>query len=268
MVIGILAMAASHCGSSPSVTVRSMVAFAGPLVAIAVCLVCVLAQVHRHRISRAKALASGIERKRIARVLHDTYLQSVEALMLRLDFSVKRMSVDSDERRDLERALNIASKVVEDGRDQVCGLRTDALEIDLALALAQRIETLRTASNIDASVHSTGRPVDLAPTVCREVYSIACEAIANAFRHAQARHIVVSINWRDDALMLTVADDGTGIAPTAEHELTGGKWGMVGMRERAESIRGSLSIRNRAAGGTELCLILPTPAVLARTVLQ
>ena len=91
-----------------------------------------------------------------------------------------------------------------------------------------------------------------------EVYAIVREALANAFRHAQATHIEVEIVYDRRELRLHVRDDGRGIdSPILA---AGGRrehWGLIGMRERARQIRAHFQLWSRPGAGAEIELRIP-----------
>jgi signal transduction histidine kinase len=82
-------------------------------------------------------------------------------------------------------------------------------------------------------------PRDLHPILRYEVYSIAREAVRNAFRHAQAHVIEAQIAYNASSFQLRIRDDGKGIDPAIAKEGRAGHYGVPGMRERARSIAGS-----------------------------
>jgi signal transduction histidine kinase len=94
-----------------------------------------------------------------------------------------------------------------------------------------------------------GTPRALDPAIAEDVGAIVREAIANAFKHASATSVTVTITYAATALRITVSDDGRGIdAPVLLAGGADGHWGMPGMRERAARIRSQFSIGNRAQG--------------------
>jgi signal transduction histidine kinase/ligand-binding sensor domain-containing protein len=203
------------------------------------------------------------ERERIARTLHDTFLQSVQAMMLHLDVLASRLAPDSNERRQLERLLDGAQKAVEEGRSQMLELRGDTPPAPLAVALRSWADMLRTGEEAQVLLCERGAPRELAPQVRVEVEAIGCEAIANALRHAQAGCIEVQLDWTGAALQLRVSDDGVGMPPDLIAAGRAGHWGLPGMRERAAAIGAMLAVRNRDTGGVEVVLDLEggsTPA--------
>lgn len=112
-----------------------------------------------------------------------------------------------------------------------------------------------------------GKPRPLHPLVSTEIRRIAGEALLNAARHAGASSIDVAITFGDWHLDIEIRDDGTGIP---ESVLTRGDkeghFGLVGMRERAKRIGGSLTIDSRPGKGTDVMLRLPARFAYATRV--
>jgi signal transduction histidine kinase len=88
------------------------------------------------------------------------------------------------------------------------------------------------------------------------VYLIVSEALKNAFRHAKARNIRISLHFRSGEFQLTIADDGIGIEKNVQERGRDGHFGLRGMRERAERHSGVLTIKSAEGSGTELSLLL------------
>jgi len=204
------------------------------------------------------------ERTRIARDLHDTLLQSFQALLLRFQAVIYMLPErPADARTTLEDAVEQASQAITEGRDAVGGLRTSTIEKDdLAVALKTIGEELEAAENnqppIPFQVLVEGTPQNLHPILRDEVYRLAAEALRNAFRHAAARHVEVEIRYHEKYFRLRVRDDGKGIQP----EVLRGDgrerhYGLHGMRERAKLAGGELTIWSEVDSGTEIELIIP-----------
>jgi signal transduction histidine kinase len=118
------------------------------------------------------------------------------------------------------------------------------------LGVADLAETARTAG---AKVELSVRAGDLPPAVGAAAYRIVQEALTNAVRHAGPEPSVgVDLHTEDGALRLSVTDDGAGTAPG-----TGAGFGLVGMRERARSVGGTLDAGPRSGGGFEVTAVLP-----------
>ena len=204
------------------------------------------------------------ERTRIGRELHDTLLQSFHAILLKFQSVLNLLPERPAEARDkLERALDQATEAVTEARDAVQGLRPSALDTrDLADSIARISEELTIDQNNSSSavihVEVEGTARELKPMVRDEVYRIACEALRNAVRHAQAREIAVAIQYDEPRFRLRVRDDGSGISEEiVERQARVGHFGLPGMRERAEIIGGHVDIWSKLGSGTEVDLSIP-----------
>lgn len=199
------------------------------------------------------------ERERIARELHDTLLQGIQGLMLRFQAVAKEIPDHEPTRQTLEKALDRADEVMAEGRDRVRGLRTSSGEHDdLPRALSDVATEFTPTAHTDFRIVVEGTARRLHPLVRDEVYRIGCEAISNAFLHARCQKIEVEICYSPRELRIRIHDDGRGIDP--EVLASGGKsshWGLRGMWERADQIRGHLDIRSRVDAGTEVELTVP-----------
>jgi signal transduction histidine kinase/ligand-binding sensor domain-containing protein len=210
------------------------------------------------------------ERTRIARELHDTLLQSFHGLLFRFQAVHNRLP-ESDVRRQLEAAIAQAGQAITEGRDAVQNLR---LSTSVTNDLAEAIGTLGKELSAAAADHANGSPAmiqvgiegasrELHAVVRDDVYRIAAEAMRNAFRHAHARRIDVSITYGDAELQLRIRDDGAGIDPAVLAEQPTGHFGLPGMRERAQLIGGQLELWSRAGVGTQVNLTIPAAAAYA-----
>ncbi|HEX6650764.1 MAG TPA: two-component regulator propeller domain-containing protein, partial [Pyrinomonadaceae bacterium] len=203
------------------------------------------------------------ERTRIARDLHDTLLQSFQGLLLRFQSVSNVLPANPNEAKlRLNRALDQAAEAITEGRNAVQGLRSSAVETnDLAagiIALGQELtgdEPGAAAPVIDVVVEGATR--NLNPMVRDEAYRIAGEALRNAIRHAQARHISIEIRYDRPQFRLRVRDDGKGIDEATLRGGHAGHFGLHGMRERAEIVRGRLEVWSKLDSGTEIDLSVP-----------
>jgi signal transduction histidine kinase/ligand-binding sensor domain-containing protein len=216
---------------------------------------------------RARLEERHSERERIARELHDTLLQGVQGLMLHFQAAAESLAEDQPVRQRMERALDRADQVLAEGRERVRNLRRRSLAVaDLATAFEALEEELEHDPAIAFTVSVRGRPHDLRPLVRDEAYCIGREAIANAFGHARAAQVSVRIRYTPQRFVLSIADDGCGIA--AEYLGPGGRpdhWGLSGMHERAQKLGGELNIRSAPAQGSEIRLSLPATLAYRRT---
>jgi signal transduction histidine kinase len=214
----------------------------------------VLRALHRQRRRMAAdrihaRLAGRIdERERIARELHDTYLQAVQGMVLHVHAAAQMLPRGEPGRGLLEAALERADDVFLEGRERILGLRHQMTGV----AFRKKLEAYAHAwsgAGITCDIVVCGQERALHPIVCEEVYAIAREALANAFQHAQASHVRVLIAYGAGELTLVIEDDGRGIAPDIVRAGgVDGHWGMAGMRERAAGIDARLTIGARQCG--------------------
>lgn len=201
------------------------------------------------------------ERTRIARELHDTLLQSFQGLML--NFQAVYDSLPSGQAKEaLEKVLDRADQAIMEGRDAIQNLRSSTTTTnELAQAMAALGEELSSVHDGGGSptlrVSIEGTPRELHPILRDDIYRIACEALRNAFRHAQANKIEADITYGERLLRLRIRDDGKGIDPKLLNAGRDGHWGLPGMRERAEQMGARLDIWSEAGLGTEVDLRIP-----------
>jgi signal transduction histidine kinase len=152
--------------------------------------------------------------------------------------------------------------VIEEGRNAIRGLHSShsvALDLEQDFARIQQelgaVSTNGTGVGFRVTAEGQARP--LHPLVRDEVYRIGREALINAFRHAQARQIEVTLTYASNQLRLLVRDDGRGIDPTVLQSGREGHWGLSGMRERADRIRARFCVMSSPSAGTEIELSVP-----------
>jgi signal transduction histidine kinase len=212
------------------------------------------------------------ERERIARELHDSFLQGFQGLMFRLQGVRDLIPVRPTEAiQALDSALDSGDHAIAEGRGTVEDLRySTVLNNDMVQALTALGEELAPHKHNNAPaalrVVAEGKQRDLDPTVRDEVYRIAREALRNAFRHAQAYSIEAEITYGDTQFLLRIRDDGNGIDPKVLGQGSrAGHWGLPGMRERAERFGGQLEVWSEHGAGTELELSIPASVAYGRS---
>lgn len=194
-----------------------------------------------------------MERERIARELHDTFLQGVHGLMLRFQSATERIPEDEPARKLMEDALDRADRVLAEGRDKVSELRA-SISSDLPESLTLVANELSRDYAVAFEADVEGTPRELSPLVQEEAQRIGAEALANAFRHARAAQIRLTLQYGRRYLTLRVVDDGSGFDVSRPKP---GRWGLQGIRERAEKIRARLSVSSRPGAGTSVELSIP-----------
>jgi signal transduction histidine kinase len=199
------------------------------------------------------------ERERIARELHDTLLQSFQGLLLQFKAAANRVG-EPTVKEFLNSVVAQAQRMLIEARDRVKELRTDSEQDDLVASLSKRISAERPQNGPPIRWTQEGSPKALHPLVRTEVTRVVEEAVRNACDHASATLIDILVVWGRRELRLSILDDGSGIAPDTLRSGRENHFGLVGMRERAERIGGTLYISSRLSGGTEIALIVPAHA--------
>jgi len=212
--------------------------------------------VERARLAEAGArLARTEERTRLAREIHDTLAQGLTAITLHLESALRHLDTSPARSRErIERALATARDSLEEARRSVLDLRTAPLAgqpLAEALAALGRAFTAETG----VRVHVRAAPLPGLPLRTEaELYRIAQEALANVRRHARAREVEISLHAVDGRVRLGVRDDGRGFDPG---QVAPGRYGILGMRERAKLLGGSLRVTSRAGRGTLVSVTVP-----------
>ncbi len=204
-----------------------------------------------------------LERERIARDLHDTLLQGVQALILRVHSASRRIAPHEPARLLIDEALEQAEEVLVEGRDRVTDLRAVTDDTHLSQGIAATGHSVSRDSNVAFKSSVLGLERRIHPIVREETYLIAREALVNAAKHAGAKAIEATIAYERIGLRITIEDDGIGMGAEILAKGRQGHWGLQGMRERAARINADLKITGRPGGGTCVSLRIP-PAIAFR----
>jgi signal transduction histidine kinase/ligand-binding sensor domain-containing protein len=208
---------------------------------------------------RIRAEERADERVRIARELHDTLLQGVQGLLLNFHVAAQKVAADHESKQALEKALNIADYLIEEGRDRVNRLRSEKLtDAELKSLIEGVAANLRAIAVIEFAVERKGGTETLRSHVVDEVFCIAREAVTNAYRHSGASRIVVELDYQKREFRMICRDNGHGFdSKEFLTKQTNGHWGIRGMAERAEGIGAEFFYDNTVKGGTRVYVIVP-----------
>lgn len=199
------------------------------------------------------------ERMRIARDLHDTLLQTIQALTLRFHYAVEDMPDGEPAKAELAQVLTRAEAAIHEAREHVQSLRADARSsTDLNEHLASLLAEFQSSRSAEYRLQTQGVSVPLHPLAQDEMYRVANEAVRNASLHSGASRIDVTVVYDRRSLQLICADNGKGIASDVLR--AGGRpghWGLPGMRERAASLDAEFIVESAAGTGTRVVLTVP-----------
>lgn len=199
------------------------------------------------------------ERDRIARELHDTLLQSVQALILRFQLLVDRLPDQHPSRRDLVTTLDQADEVLAESRQRVLDLRARHPRSDLKSVIAALVKRQLPASRFKTAIRTTGKIVLIDSTVFNALVDVANECLFNILRHAQASNVVVEIGYDPSYLELKIGDDGIGLdAESISSAATSGHFGLVGMKERIANLGGTFMLQSTPGTGVAITVRIPS----------
>jgi signal transduction histidine kinase len=202
-----------------------------------------------------------VERERIARELHDTLLQGLLSASLQLSVANSQIPPDAPAKSLVEKILRLLRQVGDEGRDAVRDLRNRAPARDgIERALAQIPKDLAMDETIEFRLLVEGTAHALRPEVRDQVYGIAREALANAFRHSGASTVETVLEYTPAHFRMIIRDDGCGMDPDVLQAGREGHWGLPGMRERCTGIGARLKVMSAPGAGTEIQLSIPGEA--------
>ena len=197
------------------------------------------------------------ERTRMARDLHDTFLQTIQGSKLVADDALEPSSDPTRMRRAMEQLSIWLGTATQEGQAALNSLRTATTQTnDLAEALRRATGDGLIPRSMAVTFSVVGDAREMHPIVRDEIYRIGYEAIRNACAHSGASRLEVELRYARD-LTLRVDDNGTGIDPAIADRAKDGHHGLQGMRERAARIGGKLTLRSSSRCGTEIRLMVP-----------
>lgn len=230
------------------------------LVITAVVLLCVMVWVfvlgrrlrEQRAINREKLRSGAVleERNRIARELHDTLEQELAGITMQLDL-VNDCFVQAPRiaQQALETARSMSRRSMVEARRSVWDLRCHLLERgDLVSALTQLVEPLAPEGKTRVKVGIEGQAVRLAGPIEMNLLRIGQEAVSNAIKHGRASEVTITLCYARAAVRLSIRDNGSGFA--ADEPAATGHFGLLDMRERAQSMGATLQVVSEPGLGT------------------
>jgi signal transduction histidine kinase len=195
------------------------------------------------------------ERLRIARELHDETAQELVHVARKLE--QLRTGADPREAEAIEELMTMTRGTIQAVRRFSRDLRPSVLD-DLGLIAALEMVVEDTSHRLadGARLQVGGKPRRLDEPVELALFRIAQEALRNVEKHASATSATVELDFVDDEVRLSVLDDGKGFAldKNMSDLIQNGKLGLVGMKERAELVGGTLELRSDREGGTRVAV--------------
>jgi len=218
-----------------------------------------LAEKEEQRLAFIKQIfrAQEDERRRIARGLHDAVTQTIlgNASLARSLLDKLRNKTDENSIRDLS-AIEDNSLLVVDEIRRICrDLRPSALDhLGFIPSIRWLVENFREETGMGVEFSSEGDSQEVTPDVSTALFRIVQESLNNIRQHAQATKLTMRLKFIDSNVSIKIQDNGNGFAlPEHISSLgTKGKFGLIGLHERAQSIGASLEIETHLGYGTEI----------------
>jgi signal transduction histidine kinase len=195
-----------------------------------------------------------LERRRLARELHDETGQALTSILLGLK-ALEERSKDPASRAATEELRELVVSTLQDVRRLAVELRPSALDdFGLVAALERLAESFAEQTGISVDFQTALADERLPEEVETALYRIVQESLTNVVKHAQARRVSILLARKDGAVKAVVEDDGQGFDPA---EQTDDGYGLMGMRERLALLGGRLEVESGHDGGTTIAAEVP-----------
>jgi signal transduction histidine kinase len=212
----------------------------------------------RQRLEDEMTQISERERLTLGQNLHDgvcQHLSGVAFMASTLAADVRAQGL-ADEADKLDELTQLIRDATQQARDVARGLHPVELDAEGLVAALRHLASSSTVEGLRCSLHCPHSVPVRDNAAAMHLYRIAQEAVVNATKHAQAAEIIISLDVNDKNIVLSVADDGSGLP--ADHERSHGL-GLRMMRHRAGVIGGTLIVESPPEGGTTVTCVLPLP---------
>jgi signal transduction histidine kinase len=205
---------------------------------------------------QSREAAVVAERNRMARDIHDTLAQGFTGVIVQLeaaaDATAEGMAKEANEH--IARASELARGSLQEARRSVRALRPQVLEEkDLSGALEDLLKKMTEGTPLRTELAVEGEPRALPDSWGENLLRIGQEVLTNSLRHASANEFKTRLSFHEDHIRLTLHDNGRGFDTAGKHD----GFGLLGIRERVEAMRGELTIRSGPDQGTTILIKLP-----------
>lgn len=206
------------------------------------------------------------ERNRISSELHDELGQLLTRLRMDNYYLLNLMPPDHPKYEEFKqasaRSAEIIGQLQKSTRQLIMFLRTKVLDDEgLKAAVGVLCEDFKLSSGIDVSCSMAVDESELMPNVSKAIYRIVQESLTNISRHAAAGRVELACMKTADGIKISIKDDGRGFDESSENFKVG--LGLAGMRNRASSVGGELTVKSGVGSGTEVTLHLPSTVQVA-----
>jgi signal transduction histidine kinase len=215
------------------------------------------------RLSARLVEAQEEERRSIARELHDEVGQVLSAISVEVELAERALRKPDEAARALAEVQQLADGAIQTVRDLSQLLRPTMLDdLGLGAAIDWLLRGMARRHVLQVELLQTGLTERLPANLEVAAFRIAQEALTNVARHARAHHCTVRLDADRERLMVTIQDDGIGFDLATASRTDGRKGlGLVGIRERARDLDGTLVVDSQPGRGTRVMVTLPIAAM-------
>lgn len=208
---------------------------------------------------REKEMAVSEERNLLAQELHDSIAQNLAFLNIQaqmLEASL-RMGDKASATEELARMREGIQESYDNVRELLVHFRIRVEHSDLVEAIEQAAQKFEGQTGILTRIVRNGEIPSLSPTIILQILHIVQEALSNVRKHAQAKHVSILLDNRDEGMVIEIDDDGIGFSPFPEGKSEPGHVGIGIMCERAHRIKARCEVDSKPGAGTRIRLTLP-----------
>jgi signal transduction histidine kinase len=229
----------------------------------ALCLVSLIGLVwvaHKMRMRQAHARFAAVleERGRLAREMHDTLIQGCTGISVLLEAALSlKNSAPEMKSKLLENARDQMRATIDEARQAVWNLRSTPAAGGIGQRLTETARQISRQSGVPIDCDTAGAPATLDPETGHHLLLVVREALNNAVRHGHPGRVSVRLHGDNGSLRVHIQDDGCGFVPETASQPGAAHYGIVGMRERIESLGGTFALDSAPGRGTGVEITLP-----------
>lgn len=204
------------------------------------------------------SLVEERERRRIATELHDEIGQNLALAKIKIDdLSKTRLSANCA--RSMKELTEIMERSIQEVRSLTFQISPPLLyEVSFEAAVEWLAEQFQEKHNLRVTISNDQLPKQLGEELGSTLYHVVRELLVNVVKHAQAKHISISLSRERDRMKIVVTDNGKGFqlsSPAEERKLSG--FGLFNIRQRIQHLGGALDLESRIGIGTKVTIKVP-----------
>lgn len=203
-----------------------------------------------------------VERRRVARNLHDSVIQNLTNMIHKIEICTKIIDVDSIRcRLELHALSKGVRDIIQDMRQMIYNLRPMALDdITFGHMVEKEVSKMKKSEILNVSYETLGEPISISPMISLNIFRVVQEACNNILKHAKAKNVLIRVEYMEDNVEIVIEDDGVGFIIDDIQNLKGEEgsgFGISMMRERVYLFSGRLDVNSEPGKGTRVLVKVP-----------